>query len=295
MPNMDMMANDDVKAAWDAISEPEPVEEDADDTVASSDDTDDNDSIDVDSGEESDQADEAEAQPAKAGDVPDIDELIAQLQARDEQIAQQNGHIGHLVAQFDRPQAKRYEELDPRIDADAKVIAECEAEAAMFGIDPAYVHYKRASESWSAERAEKGNAVARVGRYVDEHPDAAELGDALAARITSDPAWRAQLRMTSMLPAGEIERGARAAIDGMYAQLRLEQDRKRGIAESKAKEVAAERQAKNDSKAKQRGASERAGVTPGKRAPAPSAQRDDDSFDAVLQFKRGGFWSAFDK
>lgn len=251
----------------------------ADDSNAESDDT----------GEASEAVDEAS--DSQLG--PDIDELLAQLGQRDQLIQTQAEQIGHLAKRLDAPQAKPYEQLDPNNAADAEEIAECEREAAEFNIDPAYVHRDRVIEFRREEKSTLQNCISAVGRYVDEHPDAAELGDKLAAKVRSDPAWRAQLRVTGMLAPTEMIQGARAAIDGMYAQLKLEHVSKRSKAEVQAAQLQAERQGQNNERARRRGGAERAGVAPGRAAPGASSAADRDSFDAVLAHRSGGFWSAF--
>lgn len=284
MPVQDFMAGDDVKEAWDFLDD--PVDDASDALVEVSDDVADNDDI----ADEEDPDGNAETSPAPDFDV---DELVSAVQHRDQLLAQQGQQLEHLTRRLNAPTAKPYDKLDPNDPVDAKHILECEEEAAIFDIDPAYVHRDKVKQYWVGEQQAMKNCVAAVGAYVDAHPDAAELGDVLAKKISTDPAWASQLRITSMLSPAEMEIAAKAAIDGMYARLKLETSGKRTKAEVQAAQLQAQRQAENNERAKRRGRGERSGVTPGKSSPKPSATRDDDSFDGVLAARQGGFWGAF--
>lgn len=290
---IDIMAGEDAASAFDFLSDVEPAAEKEDASqVEESDGVDDTDDIREDDSAPDPDVESEEAEPESSAQ-PDLDDIVEQLRQRDDVIAAQAAQLGHLVRRLNAPQGKPYEQLDPNDPKDAAHIAECEAEAAEFNIDPAYVHRDKVKNFWREEAEASARCIQSVGEYVDSHPDANELGDALARRVSTDRAWQAQLKIASSLPASEMAMAAKAAIDGMYAQLKLEHVQKRSKAEVAAARLAAQRQAENDERAKRRGRGERAGVTPGSASPRTSASRDDDSFDAVVDYAQGGFWSAF--
>lgn len=283
-------ASADTQAAWDFLAAARE-EDDTDDSFAAdsdmdrgegenSDETDNTDDTDYTDPEEDDSEETPDESEPAASDP--IDTAISDYQTV---IAAQQAQLNHLLTVLNAEPEENYDDLTPEQKQPY------EAAAARRNLDPAYLHF-HAVEARRAERTiQAQSAVKAVGDYADNHPDAERYGEAFARMLATNPAARAQLQMSALLPVESIYEAGIAAIDGMYARLARQDSEKRIIAERKAAEAAAAIKAQTVEKAKRRARPEGAGAASPTSNTGNSSKADNPA-DRILKAANGNWYNS---